>query len=190
MKTARKTRAFTIVELLLSVAILAMLMAAVAVAFDASVKNYQANESIYQTVKTGRQAMMRMISDLRSARAVNAAGTVAAAADTQYGVIAAARGLAWTGDDANSCKLITAAGLAYCYRYDPGTKILHLDDNDNNVSYVLCRNVKSISFVRSYLPGTGTDPDRVQSVRITLSVSGDDVTEDLAAATVVRKNLF
>ena len=40
--------AFTLVEVLLSLAILGMLMAAVAVAFDASVKNYQVNEGIYR----------------------------------------------------------------------------------------------------------------------------------------------
>lgn len=192
MKTRNNKKAFTIVELLLSLAILAMLMAAVAVAFDASMKNFQANEAIYETSKVGRQAMMRIINDLRSARAVNVTGTVAAYGDTQYGVIAQGRGLGWVGDDAYSCSLINAAGQAFCYRYEPAVKTLWLDDNDNAESYVLCRNVQSVTFTRSVLTGGAADPDRVQSVRISLRLSddGDDVTQTLAAASVVRRNLF
>lgn len=192
MNTRRCKKAFTIVELLLSVAILAMLMAAVAVAFDASMKNYAANKGIYETVKVGRQAMMRMINDLRIARAVNVTGSVAAYDDTQYGVIAQARGLSWSGDDAFSCSLITSAGQAYCYRYEPGTETLWLDDNDNAESYILCRNLKNITFTREVLAGAGTDPDRVHSVRILLTVAdeADKVSETLAAASIVRKNLY
>ena len=72
MKTPKRKRrrGFTIVEILLSLTILAILMTAVAFAFDASVTNYQANKSIYQTVNTARQALLRITNDLRSAQAV------------------------------------------------------------------------------------------------------------------------
>lgn len=190
MKTQRK--GFTVVEMLVAVTILAMLMAAVAVAFDASMKNYQANQDIYETVKVGRQSMMRMINDLRSARAVNVTGSVVAYTDTQYGVFAQSRGLNWVGDDAYSCSLINAAGQALCYRYEPDAETLWLDDNDNTESYVLCKHIKGVTFNRVVIAGTGTDPDRVQSVRISLIVSddSDDMTQTIAAASVIRRNLF
>ena len=43
-KPQRNTVAFTIIELLLALAITAMLLTAAAVAFNASIKNYQENE--------------------------------------------------------------------------------------------------------------------------------------------------
>ena len=58
---------FTMVEVLISLTILATLMAAVAFAFDASVTNFQVNRGIYQTVNTGRQALLRITNDLRTA---------------------------------------------------------------------------------------------------------------------------
>jgi prepilin-type N-terminal cleavage/methylation domain-containing protein len=67
--TQKHKKAFTLVELLLSLAILGMLMAAVAFAFDASVTNYQANEGIYRTVNTGRQVLLRITNDVRRPKA-------------------------------------------------------------------------------------------------------------------------
>ncbi len=72
MKTPKRQikSGFTLVEVLMSLVILATLMTAVAFAFDASVKNYQANRGIYETVNRGRQALMRITNDLRTASAV------------------------------------------------------------------------------------------------------------------------
>ncbi|MHC5156563.1 MAG: PulJ/GspJ family protein, partial [Planctomycetota bacterium] len=72
MKTPerKKQRGFTLIEVMLSLVILAVLMTAVAFAFDASVTNYQANKGIYETVNRGRQALLRITNDLRSAQAV------------------------------------------------------------------------------------------------------------------------
>ncbi len=58
-------RGFTIVECLLALAISAVLLAAVAVAFDASVTNYRENEDMFWTMNNARQALTRMTSELR-----------------------------------------------------------------------------------------------------------------------------
>jgi len=58
------------VEVLISLTILATLMTAVAFAFDAAVTNYQANQGIYETVNRGRQALLRITNDLRTASEV------------------------------------------------------------------------------------------------------------------------
>ncbi|MHC4926463.1 MAG: type II secretion system protein, partial [Planctomycetota bacterium] len=58
MKRSAQRNAFTIIEMMMSLVILAMLMTAVAFAFDASVENYNANQGIYKTVNTGRQALL------------------------------------------------------------------------------------------------------------------------------------
>jgi prepilin-type N-terminal cleavage/methylation domain-containing protein len=57
---------FTIVELLVALAITSLLLAAVAVAFDASIISYQENEKIFETVSKARQALLRMTSQLRT----------------------------------------------------------------------------------------------------------------------------
>jgi len=57
---------FTLVEILIGLAISAMLLAAVAVAFNASVVNYAENEEMYETINNGRQALTRMTSELRT----------------------------------------------------------------------------------------------------------------------------
>ena len=67
MKTQKAHKGFTILEIVLSMAILAMLMVAVGAAFEASAKNYADNEDMYKMMNTGRQALFRITTDLRSA---------------------------------------------------------------------------------------------------------------------------
>lgn len=63
-----KAAGFTIAELLLALAITALLLAAVAAAFNASVINYRENERIFRTINSARQALSRITSQLRTAR--------------------------------------------------------------------------------------------------------------------------
>jgi len=57
---------FTIAELLLSLAITAILLAGMAVAFNASMTNYQQNEDIFKSVNSARQALFRMTTQIRT----------------------------------------------------------------------------------------------------------------------------
>jgi prepilin-type N-terminal cleavage/methylation domain-containing protein len=58
-------RGFTIIECLIGLAISAILLAAVAVAFNASVTNYRENEDMFWSVNNARQALARMTSEIR-----------------------------------------------------------------------------------------------------------------------------
>ena len=149
---------FTLVELLMSLAILGMLMAAVAVAFDASVMNYQANEGMYRAVNTGRQTLLRITNDVRTAQAVATLGLP-------------------PNDPPSQLSLITADGQSITYRFAPleNTLYLHTADDD----YVMCRNVMSMTFNRS--------PQNVQPIRkerkvITNRVERSEVTQTIDAA--------
>ena len=73
---SNKDNGFTIIEMLISVTLLAMLVTAVAFAFDASVKNYQANQGIYRTVNTARAALLRITNEVRIADIKRFAGEV------------------------------------------------------------------------------------------------------------------
>jgi len=66
--------AFTIAELLLALAITGLLLAVVAVAFNASIINYGENEDVFKTINSARQALFRITSQLRTANAVDRAG--------------------------------------------------------------------------------------------------------------------
>ncbi len=160
-----KRNGFTLIEILLALVILATLMAAVGLAFDASVTNYHANRGIHKTLNTARQALTRMTTDLRTSSGIPATGE----ANTQV-------------------SLFTSAGDNITYRYDNTDNTLYYDDNTTSNNYALCKNVTALTINRATVPG---DPTTVRSVRIILTVTDDlgEVTQTLAAGVVVRKSL-
>jgi prepilin-type N-terminal cleavage/methylation domain-containing protein len=152
--------AFTMIECLLGLAISAVLLTAVAVAFNASLVNYRENERMYVTINSGRQALTRITTQLRTADAVDLAAP------------------------ANECSFITAEGddITYEYRAAANTLYLVLDDG---TEYVLCENVTGANFTRTLTD----DGLACKSVQISLSVEDGDYERTLSAAAVVRKNL-
>jgi Tfp pilus assembly protein FimT len=152
---------FTVAELLLALAIAGMLLAAVAVAFNASAINYSQNEDIFKATNSARQAMFRMISQLRTADAVD------------------------PNSPANECALITPGGDDLTYRYDNGDNKLYLDANGN--SYVLCNNVTAMTFTKDTVVEDMLT--KVRSVQISITVASGNVRQTFSAAAVVRRNL-
>jgi prepilin-type N-terminal cleavage/methylation domain-containing protein len=173
MKNKQK-KGFTIIELLMSMAILAMLMTAVAFAFDASVKNYQANQGIYKTLNTARQALLRITNDLRTAQAVQLIGA----------------GAGEDPADLSECTILLNDGSNVTYKFDNTEKKLYYITNDDTTDpdYVLCRNVTAMTFPRTTVPDDAT---AIRSVRIVMTLTDDsgDNAQTLAAASVIRKNL-
>jgi len=166
LRKAKSKDGFTLVEVLLSLAILGMLMAAVALAFNASAVNYSQNEAMFKAMNTARQALLRITTEIRTAQDVALIGA---------------------GDPDNSqCSMHTADGSDITYRYSSGDNTLYLDDNDTSSSYVMCDNVTAITFDRATVPD---DPSAIRSVRISMTVSADDLSQTLVAAAVVRRNL-
>jgi len=73
MHTRTRQNGFTLVELLLAVAILAMLLAAVAAGVHASLTSYAENEKIAALNQTSMSILNRMVHDVRTAAAVDVA---------------------------------------------------------------------------------------------------------------------
>lgn len=160
--------AFTLMEVLISMTILAVLMTAVAVAFDASMKNYKDNEALAKQINGARAALFRITNDIRTAR-----GIVADSDSTQCSI------------DQNG------DGLAdITYRFDGNQKVLYLDvySSGSTSSYVFCRNVSEMAFAQGMVSG---QPSLVRNVRITMTVTDESgqMSKKLAAAAVVRRNL-
>ncbi|UCF16741.1 MAG: prepilin-type N-terminal cleavage/methylation domain-containing protein [Phycisphaerales bacterium] len=163
-KTGHKT-GFTIAELLIAIAIAAMLLVAVAVAFNASSVNYRQNEDIFRTINTARQALMRITSQLRTATAVD------------------------PNAPANECTLITANGDDITYRYDGAQSALYLITNDDlsDSDYLLCDNITALTCTKNLV--VEDSQIKVKNVQISITVASGNARRTVSAAAVIRRNL-
>lgn len=165
MRDAKYEYGFTIVEMLLALAITGILLAAVAVAFNASIINYRENEDIFKTINSARQALFRITTQLRTANAVD------------------------PNSPDNECTLITATGEDITYRYNNADNKLYLITNDNlsDPDYLLCDDVAAMTFTRA--TATEDAVTYVKSVQISITVASDNTERTVSAAVVIRKNL-
>lgn len=161
----KSTFGFTIVELLVALAITGLLLAAVAVAFNASAINYRENEDIFKTINNARQALFRITTQLRTANAVD------------------------PNAPANECSIITAKGEDITYRFESSENKLYLVTNDgvSDSNYVLCDNVIGMTFSKDTV--TEGALTYVENVQISMTVESSDLQRTVSAAAVVRKNL-
>jgi prepilin-type N-terminal cleavage/methylation domain-containing protein len=151
---------FTLVEILIGLAISAMLLAAIAVAFNASVMNYAENEQMYQTINNGRQALTRMTSELRTGSEVSFTAA------------------------ANLCEFFTADGAGTRYEFTGNQ--LRLQKN-GGTWHVLCDNVTAATFTKTPVD-SGDDSKSVQ-ISLTVR-SGDFERTLSAAAVMRRNLPF
>jgi prepilin-type N-terminal cleavage/methylation domain-containing protein len=153
---------FTIAEMLVTLAIMGLLLTAVAIAFNASAVNYRENEDIFKSVNAARQAMHRMITQLRTAEAVD------------------------PNTASNICQLILSDGsTVIAYRYAADEDKLYLDSGGN--AYLMCDNVTAMTFTKNI--ALGTYGLYVRSVLISMTVGNGNVSQTVSAATTVRRNL-
>jgi Tfp pilus assembly protein PilW len=165
-KSKKLGSGLTMVELLIALAITTVLLTAVAVAFNASITNYQQNQDIFKTINTARQALFRITTHLRTASAVQ------------------------TTEASNQCSLITSDSQDITYRYNSSNDKLYLVTNDDltDSDYVLCDNVTAMTFTKN----TDVDDDGVtyvKSVQLSMTVQSGNLTRDVSAAAVVRRNI-
>jgi type II secretory pathway pseudopilin PulG len=151
------------VELLIALAIASMLLAAIAVAINASIINYRENEDIFKVINSARQALLRITSDLRTADSANPFSPV------------------------NECSLFRANGDDITYRYNNVDNKLYLIDNSSGSSYVLCENVTAMTFTtQNFVEDTVT---KVRGVQVSITVAHGNAERKISAAAVVRRNL-
>ncbi len=153
--------AFTVAECLISLAISALLMTAVAVAFNASLVNFRENEEMFESINHARQALSRMTSQLRTGQYIdpNAAST--------------------------ECSFYTSGNEDITYEYRAADKKLYLITNSDGSEYTLCDDVTAASFSRT----PTADNTDCKSVLISLTVQCGNSTRTLSAAAVIRRNL-
>jgi prepilin-type N-terminal cleavage/methylation domain-containing protein len=165
MKNAGNKNGFGIVELLIAMAITAMLLVAVAVAFRASMASYRNNEDIFKAVNRARQALFRITTQLR----------------TGY----------WVDPNApsNECSFYTAGGDDITYRYNSADSKLYLITNDDpsDSDYVLCDNVSAMTFSKATRSDEGVT--YVVSVHISMTVVVGNAQQTVSSAAVIRRDM-
>lgn len=173
MKSKKYKNGFGIAELLIALAITAMLMVAVAVAFSSSMMSFRANEDIFKAVNSARQALYRITTELRTA-GYQISPELFVAVDPCA--------------PSNECSFYTAAGDDVTYEYRDTDNKLYLITNGDGKEYVLCDNVTAMTFIKE----TDIDEDSyiyVKSVQVSMTVQVGDAERKVSAAAVIRRNL-
>jgi prepilin-type N-terminal cleavage/methylation domain-containing protein len=151
---------FTIAEMLVALAVMAILLTAVAIAFNASAINYNENSEMFKALNGGRQAMMRMTTQFRTAEQVPVTET----------------------DPNIQCSFTPADSNQVCrFRYDNAAKAVYLDSAGN--SYLLCDNVTAMKFNRWAVTGV------VKGVQMSMTVTVGNDSQTITGAAVLRRTL-
>jgi len=161
---AYKTNGFTIIEMLISLIIMALLLSALAAAINASMVNYKVNEDSFNAINKARQVLSRITTELRTAGAVA------------------------VSEAAGQCSMVTSDGRDITYEFDSESEKLMMITNDDltDDDYVMCDGVTAASFTK----GVDSDnPGVVRNVRISLTVESGSVAKKICAAAVLRRNL-
>jgi len=162
----RHRHGLTFVELLIALTITALLLTAVAVAFNSSVINYRENKDMFTTINNARQALHRITTQLRTAQAVD------------------------PNAPENECAMTTADYADITYQYNATDQKLYLIDTSSGSPYVLCDNVADMTFQKN----TDVDDEDevyVKSVQISMTVQSKNghIRRTISSAAVIRKNL-
>ncbi len=168
-KRHRCSGGFTLIEVLIALALLAMLMGAVAAAVHASMTNYRENEDMFRAISTARQALIRITTDLRTSSKISSydsAGQCTIDLD---------------GDPAED-EAVADWDIAYVYDDSTDTLNLVIDPDGAAESYVLCRNVTALTFSR-------TPAVKPRSVRISMTVTVGGQSQTVSSAALIRRQL-
>ena len=160
-KPGKSVAGFTVAELLIGLAITALLLTALAATFNASVKSYQENRGMLKALNNTRQALLRMTSQLRTGWRVD------------------------PNAPSGTCSFYTSADEDITYEFRSADNKLYLITNSNGQEYVLCDNVTAATFTK-----TPTDDGLdCRSVQISMTVTSGNIERTLSAAVVIRRNL-
>ncbi|MBW8001207.1 MAG: hypothetical protein FVQ80_04210 [Planctomycetes bacterium] len=162
--TNRKS-AYTIVECLIALLITAIILAAVAVAFNAAAINYDENSDLFNAVNTARQSLLKITNDLRTANSVSIA------------------------EPNSQCTIITSAGQNITYSYDAVSQIVYLitNNDDTDEDSILAKDVTAMTVTKNI--GVKDAVSFVKSVQISITIKKGRTEKTLTAASVIRKNL-
>ena len=116
----------SLVEILVALAITALLLAATAAAFDAALSSYRINHDLSMVSMSTRNCLYQMTGTIRSAWNDPAVDTIE------------------VNTDGTECSLVDAAGRDIIYRYDAGAGQLQVNVDGGADWYVFLDNVQPV----------------------------------------------
>jgi len=173
----RRRSGLSMVEILISLAITALLLTATAIAFDAALTSYKANHDISMVNVAARNAVHQITSTIRSAWN-----------DPDFDTID-------VSDDGTECALVDSTARHIIYRYAADSQQLQMNINNGEQWYVLIDNIQPISddepfFTATYADDADFAPGTVAQVEMRFIIGHGDVTRTIAAAAVPRNILY
>ena len=176
-RRARSKAGMTLPELLLALAVTAILLAATAVAFDAALRNYETNRQLGLASMSTRNAVHQMCSTIRSAWN-----------DPDEDMII-------VSTDGNECDLVNADDQNVIYRYYPDDDEIKMTNDGGTNWYTLLRNIVPLESGEPIF--TALDPldadlaaGTVGRVEIRFQVDSDVETTPVSVAAVPRNILY
>lgn len=165
-RRGRGREGFTLVEALLSLAITALLMAALGSAVFTTLKSYSENERIATSTQVARAVLQRMMKEVRSCAAISTNSTT----------------ITLIPPDANVAQQIR-------YRYDSSDKQLYYDKTVGGVmySYPACGENGTVTdfTVSTVMAQNGVDP---VCITVTMTLKVGDETFVFTASAAPRRN--
>jgi hypothetical protein len=175
--STRRRRGLSLAEVLIAGAIVAMLLIAIAAAYDAMAQSVEVNDRFNRGAQIARIGVRRMVEEVRTAEAVQV-GTPKQ--QSEASVI-----------DATNLDIIQPSGRVVHYVYDADAKqvLYRIDDPDDPVEVVLARNVAAASFTADIEPHPDTGVRRTVRVVIELTMDVDGQTLYLCGSAVPRREM-
>ena len=176
LRTHCRAAGLSLVEVLISLAIMALLLTATGIAFDAALDNYKINHDMASVSVSARNALYQMTSTIR------AAWNLDPETDPDYAIDVA--------EDGMSCALRDSSDRAVIYRYDDDSRELQVNIDDAEQWYVMVENVFPITVDEDIFTATYTPDDLVSRVEIRFQVSQENLSRTISAAAVPRNILY
>lgn len=173
----RRRRGLSLAEILIAGTIVAMLLFAVATAYDATANSVEVNDRFNRAAQTARIGVRRMVEGVRTAEACQV-GT--AEQQAQSSVV-----------DATNLDIIEPDGTVIHYVYDADAKQLRLqvDDAVTPMDVVLARNVTQCSFTADIEAHPQTGVRRTVRVVVEMWLNVDGQTLYLSGSAVPRREM-
>ncbi len=171
-----RSKGLSLVEVLISLAIVALLLTATGIAFDAALDNYKVNHDMATVSVSARNALYQMTSTIRSAWNLDPT------TDPGYEIDVSGDGL--------SCSLRDADDRDVIYRYNPDTDELQVNINGGADWHVMVDNVFPVTVGQPIFTKTDGPNNTISRVEVRFMVSQEGLSRTISAAAVPRNILY
>lgn len=174
---SRRLRGLSLVEVLVAGTISAMLLIAIAAAYDAMAQSVEVNDRFNRAAQIARISVRRLVEEVRTAEAVQVGTT---AQQSQSSIVGA-----------TNLDVIRADGKVIHYVFDSDLKqvLLRIDDAVSPVEVVLARDVESASFSADIEPHPDTGVRRTVRVVAEVRLNVDGQSLYLCGSAVPRREM-